>query len=438
MDDPRIEKIINLAREASKDKEHRHYYSFRDNKIISLGLNELDDYLNSENYEEVDELLEDILDDRENYFEIPSFNDEESFNSQMLALIDETGNLVVEAEENLQSAIYNLIHTIYSYRPFEYFTDTQYIIYKNDNSDENGYVVNLGHAKKTFGISFYIGEDGLVSMESLISEPYEDNYDYSEVLSFSQNCLTIYFEKPDENTEAYKQTLKYLGEDIAKKINYQIAYFDGHTIAVDILRQSVALSYFDYIESYVCFLKKYFDKDKIKYSSFKKNEYVEYRRVSENQVRYRKIYFPTNNHLVIPTFMDNLPILFDIQDIRKTSKIYEFKFMTLGNSYRDEANERILYYSPIVFLTNHKTGALLGINTLISKSKYYLFELFDIILDTIRREGLPKKIIVSTMFDASIIQQIFGDIKYVQFGNISKTEKYIEEILKLKDEEFDA
>ena len=68
MDDPRIEKIINLAREASKDKEHRHYYSFRDNKIISLGLNELDDYLNSDNYGEVDELLEDILDDRENYF----------------------------------------------------------------------------------------------------------------------------------------------------------------------------------------------------------------------------------------------------------------------------------------------------------------------------------------------------------------------------------
>ena len=429
-----FQEALKLARD---DKEHEHYYSKRDFKFISLGKNEISEYLDNYEEGEDDEYLDDIIDSGD-FVRVPDFyGDEEKFRKDFSFTMDYNHAFFVDATDKMMSDLYTFLYNIYKARPFDYFADTEYI--KNDLSNyggdlEDAYCCVLGNAGRVYGVSFYIGEEGLESLHGLLKADGEDR-NITTLVAFTQKCLTFYFDKPNHaDKESRELSKKYLG-DKAEEVVLSSLHFDGRSSKQNLISYSTAYLYLAYIEAFMNFFKKYHESNK-KYKRFNGGEHISFTFNDEtDEVSYKKTYIEEPLFSLNSDFLYSIPGIY--KDVKRTSKVYEFKFLTTDQIFN--LDEHTSYFAPIALLMNHKTGKIVAMNIVLSMDEDYLDQLFEPLIQSIHEEGMPKHVIVDTFIDAMIADKLFSNQAKIIFGDVERIDMIKDEITKVPEEDkYDA
>ena len=428
-----FQEVFDKALELAKnDPNHQHFFNKEDHTFVSIGLNEIDDYLEHVDEEGEDEFLDDIIDSG-NYIAIPKYIDDSSFIKNLSFSMDYNEAFLIETPEAILKDLYEFAYEIYKAQPFKYFNDRQFVVSHTGEELEDMYIVILGNAGQVYGVSFYYGEDALSTIEGITNETHKDDI---SIYAYSQKCLTFYFDEPKKAPKESKElTKKYLGEEIANEVVISTLIFDGHAAYNNLVSFSKAFFYIPFVESF-----KYFALDFNKQGKMPKlkkwQHYAYYFNEETNEVTIKKEMIEPSTYYISEDFIYSIPKLVE-RDTKKSKKEYEFKIFSAPESFSNEFDERISYMPVIAAVINHKTGKVIALNVVLSQNKYYLDELFDPIIDKLIEEGYPSKVYVDSYLDLVVASRIF-DLDILSFGDTEKIQKLKEEVLKDDEMSFDA
>ncbi|OPZ92152.1 MAG: hypothetical protein BWY74_01726 [Firmicutes bacterium ADurb.Bin419] len=258
---------------------------------------------------------------------------------------------------------------------------------ENIDTHEIGYCCVKGNAGQVYGISIYIGEDGLKSyMDTLYPNvPFED-------LGYIQNCITLYFEDRENLNRDDLNIIKQLGLKFRGKMqwpqfrNYKPNYIPSQLSRSEVIYMAYALDQVINValrcrEDEELLLPE--DEDKILVRVSKrvdKEEVWEDKYVNlpleESNGEYEKV-----NEIALKRIKDNKP--------RKTG-VWEVDFFNAPAMVKESGRP----YYPLMFMIAEAESGLMLDMKMTSDFDGYIGEFRDEIIDMIARNKLIPEVIV--------------------------------------------
>ena len=259
---------------------------------------------------------------------------------------------------------------------------------ENIDTHEIGYCCVMGNAGQVYGISIYVGEDGLKSyMDTLYPNiPFED-------LGYIQNCITLYFEDREnlnrDDLNIIKQLgLKYRGKKQWPQFrNYKPNYFPAQLSRSEVIYMAYALDQVINValrcrEDEALLVPE--DEDQILVRVSKRvdkedvweDKYINLI-LEESNSEYEKV-----NEIALKRIKDNKP--------RKTG-VWEVDFFNAPAMVKESGRP---YYPLMLMIAEAESGLMLDMK-MTSDFEGYIGEFRDEIIDLIaRNKQIPEVIVV--------------------------------------------
>lgn len=299
---------------------------------------------------------------------------------------------------------------------------------ENIDTHEIGYCCIMGNAGQVFGISIYLGDDGLKSyMDTLYSNlPLED-------LGYIQNCITIYFEDRESLNREDLKIIKDLGlkfrgrKQWPKFRNYKPNYFPANiskseikymTYAIEQIidvalrsRENKTLVNTEDENLILTRVSKVVNKEVVWEDKYKRLN------LEENINEYEKV-----NEIAIKRIKDNKP--------RKLG-VWEVDFFNAPAMVKEKGRP----YYPLLFMVAEAESGLMLDMKMTSDFEGYLAEFRDEFIDVLsRNKQIPEVIVVQrkTAFQMlePISEKLGVDLQVVEeLYSIQEFRKGLEEFL---------